>query len=216
MDFSNLVAACEEAWRRIKDFNSDVPDVVVVVGSGGRRSATLLGHFAPKSWEVNGEEVHEVLIVAEQLKRPANEIFTTLLHEAAHGVAQTRGIKDVSGKRHNKKFAALTEELGMIPPEKADSRLGYSAATLTEETEALYKEEIDAIEKQLSFLRRIKLVEKETKKTTWIAECECERKLRLPKKTIVDPDDLNIVCQICGECFRLTEEDYDIFVEMHG
>jgi hypothetical protein len=214
IDFSNLIAACEEVWRRIQVINPDVPNVVVNVGSGGRRAQTLYGHFAPKTWEVDGEEVHEVLIVAEQLHRGPEDIFTTLLHEAAHGVANTRGIKDVSGKRHNKKYANIAEEMGLEPPTKPDSRLGYSDCKLTEYAAEAYQNEIALIEEQLKFLRKLKLVEKETKKTTWVAECDCQRKIRLPKKTIEHPDELNIVCHMCGESFRLTEEDRDIYAEM--
>lgn len=213
MDFSNLVAVCEEAWSSIQGYNPEVPDVVVVVGSGGRQAQTLYGHFAKNTWELNGEELHEVLIVAEQLHRGAEAVFNTLLHEAVHGLACVRGIKDVSGKRHNKKFAVLCEEMGLEPPEKPSGRLGYSDAKLGDIALKLYQSTIDDIDAQLKFVRKLKLVEKETKKTTWIAECDCERKLRLPKKTINDPQDLEIGCGICLEQFKLTEEDYDIFVE---
>lgn len=215
MDFSNLVAACEDAWRTIQTYNPEIPDVVVVVGSGGRMSANLYGHFAKETWFGEKEGIlHEVLIVAEQLHREPVEIFTTLLHESVHGLAHARGIKDVSGRRHNKKFATLCEEVGLIPPEKADSRLGYSSATMDQAAIDAYDKDITLIAEQLKLCRKIKLVDKETKKTTWMAECECDRKIRLPKKTIDDPNYLNIDCGICGASFKLTEEDLDIFVEM--
>ncbi len=216
MDFSNLVAACEDAWRSIQTYNPEIPDVVVVVGSGGRMSPNL---FAKDTWYRDGEKqgvLHEVLIVAEQLHRTPVEIFTTLLHEATHGLAHARGIKDVSGRRHNKKFANLASEMGMIPPEKADSRVGYSAATMTQEAIDAYDRDIELIAEQLKLCRKIKLVEKETKKTTWMAECGCDRKIRIPKKTIDDPEYLNIDCAICGNSFKLTEEDFDIYVETYS
>ncbi|WP_219419925.1 hypothetical protein [Pseudonocardia nigra] len=54
----------------------------------------------------------------------------TLLHEAAHGVATTRGIKDTSrqGRYHNRKFAELAEELGITVA--LDGARGWSATTL--------------------------------------------------------------------------------------
>lgn len=215
MDFSNLVAACEEGWRSIQGYNPEVPDVVIVVGSGGRMSSNLFGHFAKETWFGEKEGIlHEVLIVAEQLHRTPEEIFTTLLHESVHGLAHARGIKDVSGRRHNKKFANLCEEVGLIPPEKPEGRLGYSSATLSQEAADVYAKVIDGIAIQLKLCRKINLVAKETKKTTWMAECECDRKIRIPKKTIDDPEFLNIDCGICGATFKLTEEDLDIFVEM--
>ena len=210
MRYSNLVKACEDAWKVIQQTQLDVPNAVVVVGSGGRSAPTLLGHFAKDTWEdEDGEAIHEVLIVAEQLRREPKEIFQTLLHEAVHGIAHTRKIKDVSGKRHNKKFAALCDEVGMDPPVRPDPRIGYSAATLRSETETLYAPQIDAIAEALSVCRKLKITEKETKKTTWVARCGCERKIRVPKKSIEDPETLNIACQSCGTEFYLKDEELD-------
>jgi predicted SprT family Zn-dependent metalloprotease len=192
MKLSGLVSACEDAWKDIQSTFDDVPEAVIVVGSGGRRATTLLGHFAKNSWDNEENEVHEVLLVAENLNRTAQEIFTTLLHEAVHGIAHSRGIKDVSGKRHNKRFALLCESVGMIPPESPDPKLDV----------------------QLKLCRKLNLVPKNSKKTTWLAECQCERKLRLPKKTIVDPYDLQIVCQECGGSFFMNEEEIDAFNDL--
>jgi hypothetical protein len=219
MNTSKLVAALEDAWKRIASVNADVPDSVILVGSGGRRAATLYGHFARDSWsrenaDGGGETVHEVLIVAEQLNRPAKDIFTTLLHEAVHGIAASREIKDVSGQRHNRKFAMLCEEAGLLPPERPDQKIGWSAATLLPETEALFAPEIEAIEEQLKAVRRLNFKKKETKKTTWIASCECERKIRIPKKAISDPKFLMIDCGVCGFEFELEPDDLQDFIDV--
>lgn len=214
MNFSNLVAACERAWARIQQENPDVPDAVIVVGSGGRRAQTLKGHFAKDTWDSDGKPLHEVLIVAEQLKSGAEDVFNTLIHESVHGLAHTRKIKDVSGKRHNKKFAYLCEEVGLIPPDDPHSTLGYSDAQMDEYLTDLYADEIAAIAEELKLYRKLNLVEKKTKKTTWIAECGCERKVRLPKKTIISPDILEILCCLCDQPFELTEADKDEFEEM--
>jgi predicted SprT family Zn-dependent metalloprotease len=214
MKLSGLVSACEDAWKAIQSTFDDVPEAVIVVGSGGRRATTLLGHFAKNSWDNEENEVHEVLLVAENLNRTAQEIFTTLLHEAVHGIAHSRGIKDVSGKRHNKRFALLCESVGMIPPESPDPKLGYSAAVLKDACEQKFSQAIEAIDVQLKLCRKLNLVPKNSKKTTWLAECQCERKLRLPKKTIVDPYDLQIVCQECGGSFFMNEEEIDAFNDL--
>lgn len=211
---SGLVAACERAWKVIQSHHDDVPDVVVVVGSGGRRSQTLLGHFATNCWAGNTGsvvELHEVLLVAEQLHRPAEEVFTTLLHEAVHGIATVRGIKDVAGKRHNKKFAALCQEVALTPPPEPHATLGYSAAIMSTVAMERYKATMEDLELHLRFIRKIKLEEKKTRKTTWVAKCECERSVRIPKKTIEDPEYLAIMCGNCGSEFKLTEEDLDDF-----
>ena len=217
MEFSNLVRVCEKAWSEIQKHHPEVPDAVIVVGSGGRRASTLYGHFAQDTWEDNDEKsIHEVLIVAEQLRRGGEAVFTTLLHEAVHGLACARSIKDVSGRRHNKKFGYLAEEMGMELPESIDGKLGYSAVTLSMENLLNYEQIIEEIDTQLKMCRKLKVKEKETKKTTWIAECECERKLRLPKKTIVDPERLELFCGFCEAEFQLIPEDLDQYQEQNG
>lgn len=214
MELSPLIAACERVWKSLQEFNSDIPDVVIVVGSGGRRAPSLLGHFAKNTWGNEDQQIHEVLLVAENLNREAREVFTTLLHEAVHGIAHSRGIKDTSGARHNRKFANLCVEVGLEPPEYADPKLGFSAARITPELEQNFAEEIGWIEEELKLCRKLFIAEKKTKKTTWVASCRCDRKIRLPKKTISEPDQLSITCNICSEGFELSDEELDSWNDM--
>ena len=63
----------------------------------------------------------------EGLRRGARAVLGTLLHEAAHGVATTRGIKDTSrqGRYHNRRFAELAAELGItVEPARGEHRNG--------------------------------------------------------------------------------------------
>ncbi len=78
----------------------------------------------------------------EGLRRGARAVLGTLLHEAAHGVASTRGIKDTSrqGRYHNKKFAELAAELGIVV--EPDGARGWSATTLPDDTAAVYVAEL--------------------------------------------------------------------------
>ena len=207
MSYHNLVKTCEEVWQVIQKTNVDVPDAFVVVGSGGRKAVNTYGHFAKDRWEYEGNPIHEVLIVAEQLNRTGEQVFTTLLHEAVHGIATVREIKDVSGKSHNKKFAELCREVGMLPPDKRDRVIGWSAATLSDDLRELYAPEIARLDEALSFYRKLTLVAGEKVKTSWSAECSCGRKIRIGKKSINgDPDFLQINCGICEDIFELTEE----------
>lgn len=207
MSYRRLVETCEEIWQVIQSTNIDVPDAFVVVGSGGRKALNTYGHFAKDRWEYEGKPVHEVLIVAEQLKRTGEQVFTTLLHEAVHGIATVRDIRDVSGRSHNAKFKNLCIEVGMVPPEKRDKTIGWSAATLSDELRELYAPEIAKLDEALSFYRKLTLVAGEKIKNSWSAECGCGRKIRLGKKAIDDrPDDLEIQCHICDKSFELVEE----------
>lgn len=212
MRYSTLIKTCEDIWLQMQSMHEDIPDVVITVGSGGRRAATLYGHFANDAWhKINNEDesVHEVLLVAEQLTRPAEDIFTTLLHEAVHGIANTRGIRDVSGKRHNKKFAMLCMEVGLDAPEDVCPKLGYSAATLSTEAREFWNEQIEMLDEALVFARKLKLTEKKARKTTWVALCGCGRKLRIGKKALegFSQEDIRILCEQCEQPFVLEDDE---------
>jgi hypothetical protein len=103
-----MVDALETAWAAIQRVHPDVPDVVLTIGSGtvGRPAGKVtLGHFAPDRWERVGGKAPELFIGGEGLSRGAPDVLATLLHEAAHGAAHRRGIKDTSrqGRYHNTK-----------------------------------------------------------------------------------------------------------------
>jgi hypothetical protein len=206
--YSNLTKCLEQAWGEIQKRHPDVPSAVIVVGSGGRKAPTTYGHFASNVWEVDGEPIHEVLIVAEQLNRPAEEVFQTLLHESVHGIANKRQIKDVSGKRHNKRFATLCWEVGLQPPESAHSAIGWSAATLLDQTKADYSQVIELIGETLNLYRKLNLEMKPKVKNSWAAECPCGVKIRVGKK-VYDGENifLKMVCTMCDSNFVVDDED---------
>ena len=127
---SLLVAALEHTWQTIRTRHPQVPEAVLVVASGAEGKRLNLGHFAPHRWQVNGTDRHEVLVGGEGLQRGPVEVLGTLLHEAAHGLAQARGIQDTSrqGRYHNRRYATLAGELGL---EVASVKpIGWSATTV--------------------------------------------------------------------------------------
>lgn len=207
MDITPIIKACNDGWKKIQELNPEVPDAVIIVGSGGRSAKNLYGHFARDRWVNDDSTVHEVLIVAEHLSREPELIFTTLLHEATHGLAAARNIKDVSGRVHNKKFAVLCSEMLLLPPEERNQSIGWSAATLSEHAKEVYADEIKALGEALGPFRSLDVVgKKEGVKSTWIAECNC-RKIRVPKKSISNYRKLNIGCNDCASEFKFTPED---------
>ena len=126
---SDTVAALESAWADIHDRYPDVfPGVVFITGSGrqGKRGGLKLGHVtvAP-NWQQHRAmssrakseptRFHEVFIAAETLAQHPVKLLETLIHEAAHTVAMTRGVKDVSrqNRYHNRRFRAICEEMGL-------------------------------------------------------------------------------------------------------
>lgn len=218
MNYISLIETLEHAWGALQVEYPDIPDCLITVGTGGRRAPNLYGHFAPNCWTMDDEDIHEVLIVAEQLRRSPEDIFTTLMHESVHGIANKRGIKDVSGRRHNKKFRDLCLEVGMLPPEFTDAKLGFSAVTLSPALREKFNDSITDIGVELTLCRKLKLKDKDTPKTSWSAECECPRKIRVGKKALLmegfditldeipDGKVTTIDCGLCGTAFKVNND----------
>ncbi len=151
------------------------------------------------------------MVSGEGLHRPAAEVFTTLLHEAAHGLADARGVKDTSrqGRWHNKQFATLAGELGMTTTK--DNKFGFSPCQLTDITAARYRTVIDTLAKALDLYRHPEVIE--TKERTnsnngVAAECACPRKLRVSNAVF---DAGPIRCDNCHEAFLPPDIDRDAF-----
>jgi hypothetical protein len=155
-DSAALVQALANVWAAIRARHASVPDVMITLGSGsaGSRSSLTLGHFAASRWVRGEASVHEFFIGGEGLERGPRETLGTMLHEAAHGMAQVRGIKDTSrqGRYHNREFQALANEIGI---EVTHSReLGYSTTTVPDVTAEAYAAEIAELSAAITAYRR--------------------------------------------------------------
>jgi len=152
---TRVMHAMEQLWAEIRRRHPDVPDAILVLASGTMGTATEIhGHFARSRWHVGSgvEPRAEFFLGAEGLRRSPAEILSTTLHEAAHGLAATRDIVDVSdGRYHNKRFAALAAELG-LRAEQAD-RIGWSATTALPATITGYQDELARLEAALTVWR---------------------------------------------------------------
>jgi hypothetical protein len=145
---SGLVRALEGAWSAVQHRHPDVPAVVVTLGAGsvGVPSGVLkLGHFAANRWVPGGGEsasIAELFVGGEGLAEGAESVLATLLHEAAHGVANVRQIQDTSrqGRYHNTRYKTLAEELGLTVTQVAG--IGWSGTNLAAGTAASYAAEL--------------------------------------------------------------------------
>jgi hypothetical protein len=97
---SAVVAAMEHAWTEIRARHPEVPEVIVILGAGSeaRRGLFKLGHFAAARWQVQGQRRAEVLVSGEGLQRGAVDVLGTLLHEAAHGLADAEASRTPRGR----------------------------------------------------------------------------------------------------------------------
>jgi hypothetical protein len=203
---SLLVAALEHTWQTIQQRHPDVPEAVVVVASGSAGKRLALGHFAPHRWQVNGTDRHEVLVGGEGLQRGALDVLGTLLHEAAHGLAQARGIQDTSrgGRYHNRRYATLARELGLdvatVKP------IGWSATTVPRQTAAGYGGQLEELRAALVLWRRQELhaAGGSRSRNLLAAACPCGRKLRAARTTLAEAP---ILCGACAQPFQPEEPE---------
>ncbi|MGR3939078.1 hypothetical protein [Streptomyces sp. BRA346] len=142
---TRIITALESAWSAIQKRHPDVPDVVAVTGTGkrgGQRKKPTLGHHAAERWldAAAAGRTAELFVAGEAIAKGGEMVVETLLHEAAHALAAARGIRDTScaGRWHNRKYAALAEEIGLQPPKRAAKVIGFSEALITPATVAAY------------------------------------------------------------------------------
>jgi hypothetical protein len=215
-----LVAAIEGAWGEMQAKHSDLPDVVVTMGSGIMQRGLKLGHFAANVWtrgdDITGE-VHELFVGAEGLMLGAEPLMATLLHEASHALAEARGIKDCSrnGRYHNAKFAEIAREMGIEVTHSKE--LGWSETTLPADTATSYEGAIFALDLAITAYRAGAILaagdDDEPGKAPTVApkaprgggrassnngvslKCNCGRRIRV-SNTVAEMG--GITCNICG------------------
>jgi len=203
---SLLVAALEHTWQTIRTRHPDVPEAVLVVASGSEGKRLNLGHFAPHRWQVNGADRHEVLVGGEGLHRGPLEVLGTLLHEAAHGLAQARSVQDTSrqGRYHNRRYATLAGELGL---EVASVKpIGWSATTVPEPTAAAYMSQLEELQAALVLWRRQehRIGSGTRSRNLLAAACACGRRIRVAKATLAEAP---ILCGACQQPFEPADPD---------
>jgi hypothetical protein len=203
---SLLVAALEHAWQTIRSRHPDVPDAVLVVASGSEGKRLNLGHFAPHRWQVNGTDRHEVLVGGEGLHRGPPEVLGTLLHEAAHGLAQARSIQDTSrqGRYHNRRYATLAHELGLDVT--SAKPIGWSATTVPDTTAAGYAGQLEELQAALVLWRRQehRIGTGTRSRNLLAAGCGCSRRIRVAKATLAEAP---ILCGACQQPFEAADPD---------
>jgi hypothetical protein len=206
---SKIVTALEKAWAEIREQHPEVPDAVMIVASGTMMSTKRLGHYAEGRWSRRDAQgaprIAEVLVSGEGLQRPAGEVMDTLLHEAAHGLARARELKDTSrgGRYHNKVFKGLAEEMG-LKVEKLGS-FGLASTSLQPETIVKWAKTINDLGAAIQYFRFAEGQgeEEEKKKSRLLkAVCFCNRKIRLSQEVF---DEGPITCGVCGNAFELEE-----------
>jgi hypothetical protein len=208
---SRLVAALEHAWTAICGHHPEVPQVVIVVASGSDpRSRRLnLGHFAAGRWQLTDQSTDrpEVLVSGEGLQRGPVDVLGTLLHEAAHGLANAREISDTSrqGRYHNRRYATLADELGLDVAHLQP--IGWSATSVPESTAARYVEVLAELAAALVLWRRAEQANPAgsgRSRNALACSCGCGRRIRVARSVL---ELAPIVCAGCAQPFQPEDEE---------
>lgn len=146
-DLSPAVAAIERAYRMYARRFKDAPDVTIVV----KRDERAWGHttvakvWAPSKAKDAPADRFEIMISGENLRRGAEAVAATLLHEAAHARNLAKGVLDTdTNGRHNVKFKETAEEHGLCI--ENDGWHGWTKTSWTEAGLASWRQLIKVID----------------------------------------------------------------------
>ena len=222
---SDLVVACESAWRSIQAQHPVLPPVVMLLGSGVERGRLVkLGHWWEGRWLADGNLRGEVLLAGEALHLKPDDVFEVLLHEAAHGINAARHIKDTSrgGRYHNARFKATAIEVGLTVEQM--NPYGFAKTSVPPETAERYSADIARLEAAMRIARRVPRsalgignVEQQLgaeQGTTAAggetdrvkvkpAECGCGRRMRMAPLVLAKGP---VTCGVCGADFVVDRE----------
>ena len=203
---SGVVRVLEDIWRTIRTRHGELPPVVIIIASGSERKQPVWGHHAPGRWVAGNEERAEIMISGEGLRRSAQDVLGTLLHEAAHALAAARGIKDTSRQHryHNTRYKVLAEELGITVT--FDPTIGWSITTVPDATAETYTDQLTALQAAMTLWRADEeFTPAERRNSNLIAAiCPCGRSIRAAASTLAEAP---IVCTACGEPFTPKNAD---------
>jgi hypothetical protein len=215
-----IIAALEAAWKHAQETMPamNIPDVVIVLGSGTVGRQAVRGHFAASRWaEGKTTAHHEVLVAGERLADGAEAVLSTLLHEAAHASCHALGIQDTSrgGRYHNRQFQAAAEMLGLTTDKH--QTIGVTTTGLTEAARDAYLEVLATLAKAITVYRHS---EAEVRTLVTVGKagagvetpaapaksrnglalvCGCGRKIRA---SVSVAEAGPIVCGLCGQAFQ--------------
>jgi hypothetical protein len=137
-------------------------------------------------------------------------VLGTLLHEAAHGLADARGIQDTSrqGRYHSRRYARLAAEVGLDVAH--DAKTGWSQTTVGDQLAEAYADVLGGLDAALGLWRYAEqqLPASTGSRNLLACACGCGRKLRVAKATL---EQAPIVCGACEEPFELFDRLEPVF-----
>jgi hypothetical protein len=150
-----LVQALDRAYQALRSRHPDLPNMLLTAETPQPAVTQRLAyatHEQITTTTANYDGRIAFLLPPEHrghlpcvFEQGAVATFGVLVHEAAHALARTRGIKDTSrgGTYHNRQFGELAAELGLVEVHGAADCAG--ATTVPATLVARYRQHIDAL-----------------------------------------------------------------------
>ncbi|MDB1089641.1 hypothetical protein PJ985_18965 [Streptomyces sp. ACA25] len=184
-----LAAELAEAWADIQRHHPELPDLA-----------------APES------------LIGESSSACGSELsFERLLHEAVHGIAAARGVRDTSraGRYHNRRFLAVAEELGLDHEEEPHPSSGFSLVTMNAEARSRYRLTEERLHRALEAHAAATTTDNSSSfrgpatrhgssggGVRVKAVCDCGRNVRVVPSVLAQAP---IVCGACNKPFQIAE-----------
>ncbi|MFH8520159.1 hypothetical protein ACH4CE_34785 [Streptomyces gelaticus] len=146
-----IISAVETAWREIRCRFAGVPDISVTVppAAGAQDPTKCTALRTGRRFKRDGHMTMELQVSSGTLGVGGRPLMEGLLHHAAHGLALTRDITDVSGgdrRWHNKRYGRLAREVGLTVPARAARVVGLGRCPLSDTEAAKWAEVIAALD----------------------------------------------------------------------
>jgi hypothetical protein len=191
-NLSTLSIALEKAHAMIKE-ETGAPRVTILVTRNLKGRKGHFTHFTP--WSTTGGEAFNEIAFNLEHFTTAKELLSTLLHEVAHSLNFSNGIKDTSANQyHNTKFKSQAEALGLKTIEVKGK--GHASTELTEFGANRWSKALAILEKALELTATGEGAQKPKGRNTNLikAECaDCGNIIRL-SQTVLDN---GVMCMPC-------------------
>jgi hypothetical protein len=190
-----ITSALEQAHEIIKEATG-APRATILVTRALKGAHAHFTHFTP--WESDGVKFNEIALNAESFALGAEHVLDSLLHEVAHSINFSKGVKDCSSNQyHNAHFARVAQSLGLKTEEIKGK--GHAKTTLSDEAVLRWAVPLAIIEQALKITALKNDGGKPKGRNTNLikAQCACNKTIRASKSVL----DGGVSCNQCGDDF---------------
>lgn len=209
-----LTRICDELNKTY--FEGKLPSPMITVQKTRKGN---LGHCSTeRCWTPNDDtkpddtnSFYEINFAAQALDRTPVEIAVTAQHELIHLDHMLKGVKDCSGKIHNKKFRAACEEHSLVC--EKDKATGWGLTSATPEFEEYVTNTLKPDMKKIHYFRQEPEKEAKPKEPkvvyrVYCEECGKEFKYKPKKKDKNDfRKDFGFICKNCNSEMQIEEDE---------